>query len=275
MNLLPSSNTFASLIILLSLSVCSPPSEQHESAESDQPENSSIEPVEISQAQLIVDEAIVRHGGNQYNRARIEFDFRGRHYTSTRSEGDFVYERIFNDTVSDEPVVVTDMLDNDGFKRMIGSVEMDLRDDFKQRYSMSVNSVLYFVQLPFGLNDPAVLKTYLGEVDIKGQPYHKIQVNFRKDGGGVDFEDVFIYWFHKENKTMDYLAYSYLTEGGGLRFREAYNQRNINGIQFADYINYKADHNKYILAETDSLFTEGQLEELSRIDSEDITVSLF
>lgn len=260
----------AGLAITLALTFCAPQPDERAINNQDQ-----TSPEELTLAQQIVNEAIAKHGGNRYERAHLEFDFRGRHYTSTRNNGRFVYERIFNDTLSGQPVVVTDVLNNDGFKRMVGSDALNVRDELKQRYSMSVNSVLYFIQLPYGLNDPAARKTYLGEVEIKGEPYHKVRVAFGQDGGGVDFEDVFMYWFHKEKKTMDYLAYSYLTEGGGLRFREAYNQRTENGIRFADYVNYKADHKKHTLEKIDQLYVDDQLEELSRINSEKINVRLL
>ncbi len=257
------------LVLTLALSFCSNPSgyKTENSSESEKP-------ILDSQARQIIDEAIKVHGGDKYNTAHIEFDFRGRRYTSSRNQGIFIYERIFPDTVKGKPVIITDVLNNEGFKRMVGEDEMPLNDDFRARYSRSVNSVLYFVQLPYGLNDQAVTKKYLGQSSIRGEPYDKVEVTFEQESGGEDFQDVFIYWFHRENKTMDYFAYSYLTDNGGLRFRESINPRTINGIRFSDYINYKADYNKYKLADLEQLFNKGQLEEASRIISENIDVEL-
>ena len=59
-------------------------------------------------------------------------------------------------------------------------------------YSASVNSVHYFAVLPYGLDGKAVNKTYVNKVDIKGKSYHKIKVTFNEEGGGEDFEDVFM-----------------------------------------------------------------------------------
>lgn len=89
------------------------------------------------------------------------------------------------------------------------------------KYYNSVNSVHYFAYLPQGLNDKAVQKELLGEVVLKGEPYYKVRVTFAQEGGGNDYEDVFIYWFHKQKFTMDYLAYEFHVDGGGMRFREA------------------------------------------------------
>lgn len=77
-----------------------------------------------------------------------------------------------------------------------------------------------------------MIKEYVGEVTIKGEPYHKIMVTFQQVGGGKDHDNKFYYWFHKENHTLDYLAYSKF----GNRFRAAYNIRIVNGIRFADYV---------------------------------------
>lgn len=39
---------------------------------------------------------------------------------------------------------------------------------------------------------------------------------------------------------MDFLAYEYNVNGGGVLFREAFNSRMIEGMRFQDYINYGA-----------------------------------
>ena len=48
-----------------------------------------------------------------------------------------------------------------------------------------------------------------------------------------------MYWFNKETFKPDYLAYDFHTDGGGVRFRKAYNERYVDGIRFVDYENYK------------------------------------
>lgn len=92
--------------------------------------------------------------------------------------------------------------------------------------------------------------------------------------GGKDFDDVFMYWIHKQNFTVDYFAYKYSVEGGGIRFREAYNARIIEGIRFVDYNNYKPESKDVSLEKLDSLFEKGALKLLSTIETEDITVTL-
>ena len=228
-----------------------------------------------TKAQEVVDKAIIAHGADKFEHASIEFDFRGRHYTSKRDGGIFLYQRIFQDTIDGSPVVVRDELRNDSFQRFIDDRESTVDPKKSFAYSNSVNSVLYFIQQPYFLNDPAVNKEYLGESVLQGQSYHKIKITFGKKRGGKDYEDVFVYWFSKEKLTMDYFAYSYETDGGGLRFREAYNVNIIEGIRFADYVNYEAEFEKFEVEDLDSLYNLGLLRELSRIENFNIQVSLI
>ena len=100
-----------------------------------------------------------------------------------------------------------------------------------------------------------------------------VRVYFDQAGGGSDHEDVFLYWFNKETKTMDYFAYSYQTDGGGLRFREAVNTRTIGGILLQDYVNYKPADETVSLDTLQSMFVSGNLEKLSDINLENAVVS--
>lgn len=125
----------------------------------------------------------------------------------------------------------------------------------------------YFSVLPYGLNDKAVNKTYLGKTKIKGKDYHKIKITFNEDGGGEDFDDVFIYWIDIQTFKVDYLAYSYSESNGmGLRFREAYNERFIDSIRFVDYNNYKPKYKVLVIEDLDIHFERGALELLSKIE---------
>lgn len=225
---------------------------------------------EETMAQKLVDAVIKKHGLQKLDKSVVEFDFRDRHYRATRDGGRFVYERIFEDSLG----TYHDSLSNDNFVRRLNGELVELTDKKKNAYSNSVNSVIYFALLPYFLNDPAANKTHLGEVEIKGEPYEKIKVSFNQEGGGKDHEDVFIYWFHRNQRTMDYLAYNYQTDGGGARFRVAYNVREIEGVRFADYINLKPKEKTMAVETFDQLYESGGLEELSRIETENIRVEL-
>lgn len=223
-------------------------------------------------AQQIIDQCIAKHGGEVYDQIELSFAFRDRTYKGRRMDGKFSYERRL---VQEDGTVLLDILDNERLIRKKNGEAVQLTAKDSSAYANSVNSVFYFALLPYFLNDPAAIKTYLGSSTIKEQPYHKIQVTFRQEGGGKDFEDQFVYWIHRDNYTMDYLAYNYLTDGGGARFREAYNVRTIEGVRFADYINYKPEPDSREVATFDALFEQGLMKELSRIDTEDIEVKVL
>jgi hypothetical protein len=229
----------------------------------------SCKPKEMS-AQEIVDQAIALHGGERYNRMAISFDFRDRHYTAYRNNGIYRYTREF----TDKQGVIKDVLTNDGFQRYVNGDSVELPLERSNAFANSVNSVIYFALLPNGLNDEVVKKKLLDIVEVKGQQYYKIEVSFEEVGGGEDHEDVFIYWFHTKNFRMDYLAYQYHTEGGGMRFRAAFNQRIINGLLLADFYNYKPLLPSAVLDELDERFVSSELEQISEIKLENITISL-
>ncbi|HNP95583.1 MAG TPA: hypothetical protein PKJ63_08130 [Cyclobacteriaceae bacterium] len=223
----------------------------------------------LSDPQAIVDKTIEVSGGAKYQKSVVEFDFRDRHYIARRDGGAFSYERIFEDTTG----TVHDYVTNNGFRREINGEEVVVPDSMATKYTSSTNSVNYFALLPYGLNDPAVNKTFLGETEIEGKQYFKIKVTFSADGGGEDFEDEFLYWINQETFTMDYLAYSFEeSDEVSFRFRVGYNPRIVNGIRVQDYVNYKPENNTLKVDQAEELYKAGKLIELSRIETENVTV---
>jgi hypothetical protein len=219
------------------------------------------------EAQAIIDKAIAAHGGKRFEQLEIAFDFRDRHYTASRQNGQYTYTRSFSDSTGQ----VKDVLTNSGFTRTINGQIKKLPADRVEAFTASVNSVIYFALLPFGLNDPAVKKELLGTVTIKQIPYYKIKVGFKQEGGGTDFQDEFLYYINQKTSTMDYLAYTYATEGGGIRFRQGINPRKIQGILFQDYINL-APAGTIDFWQIEKLFEAGELKEFSRIELENLQV---
>jgi len=222
-------------------------------------------------AQKIIDKTIENAGGENYEVATINFTFRNIKYSSKRKKGNFELSRTFTDSIGE----VTDVLNNYEFTRFVNAQKIDLPDSTATKYSNSVNSVHYFVQLPYGLNDPAVKKELVGDAEIEGEKYYEIQVTFGENGGGTDHEDVYMYWISQQNFTVDYFAYKFYTGEGGIRFRKAYNPRMINGIRFVDYENYKLEPWKLVdLKTVDELYEAGKLELLSKIETEAISVEI-
>lgn len=226
---------------------------------------------ETETAEQIIDKAIEKAGGDRYKNAEISFDFRKGTYKSNREGGKFELERILADSTGTQ---YRDVVNNEGFTRYYKDSVVQLSDSMKSVYSNSVNSVHYFAQLPFGLNDDAVNKELIGKDTIHDKEYYEIKVTFDAKDGGADHEDVYMYWINTQNYNVDYLAYSFEEEGGGLRFRKAYNPRTIEGIRFVDYENYKTDDLDTPLKELDDLYEARQLELLSKIENRNIEVNL-
>lgn len=226
---------------------------------------------EKENAQEIVEKTIEKAGGEKYENARISFEFRKRKYISTRKGGQYRLERIQNDSLLGE---IRDVLDNKGFSRYLGDSLMEVPDSMATKYSNSVNSVHYFMELPYGLNDLAVNKNLVGKDSIEGEEYFEIKVSFDKQGGGKDHDDEYLYWINTQDYTVDYFAYNYETEGGGVRFRKAFNPRTIEGIRFVDYENYAYDNKDVELSKLDSLYQAGSLTQYSTIQNKNIEVTL-
>ena len=225
--------------------------------------------VEDVAAQQIVDKSIEISGGKNYLTHDVSYTFRDKQYKSQNINGKKVLKRI---TVTDS-VTITDIKKGNGFERFLDGELISLSDSMADRYANSVNSVHYFSRLPFGLNDKAVKKELLGEVSLKGEDFYKVKVTFAQANGGKDFEDTYLYWFQKQDFKPKYLAYIYHTDGGGIRFREAYNERYVNGIRFVDYNNLKPQKGHDIdFMEIGRLFAADELELLSKIELKEIAV---
>lgn len=221
-----------------------------------------------NEAENIVNQSIEAHGGDLYKSAEISFTFRERQYKIFKSPNSYSYTRAF----TDEGKKTVDVLNKEGFSREVDGEMVALSEEDKLAYTNSVNSVAYFAFLPYGLNDAAVIKKSLGSEIIEGKDYHLIKVTFEKDGGGEDFEDEFLYWINKETYLIDYLAYSYHTDGGGLRFRKAINTNEVSGLFLQDYENYKPEDESIPVEDLAELFKNGELKLLSEILLEDIQV---
>lgn len=219
-------------------------------------------------AQSIVEKSIEAHGGELFENSIIEFDFRKRHYILERDNGAFKYHRISEDSKG----TFHDIYTNNDFTRSLNNQEQSVTDEWKKRYSSSVNSVAYFALLPFGLNDLAVNKSLIGEEEVNGNLYYKVKVTFSQEGGGEDFEDVFVYWINKNNYRVDFFGYYYINDGPGIRFREAINSRKVGDLLLSDYKNYKGADGFKDVAGLAQIFKEGKLKLLSEIKLENLEV---
>ncbi|UAM99399.1 deoxyribose-phosphate aldolase [Polaribacter litorisediminis] len=220
-------------------------------------------------AQQIIDKTIVFSGSDKVENSEITFKFRDKEYAAIRENGHFELYRSY----TKDSIFIDEVLTNTGYKRVIGAHAVQLSDSLQSIYSNAINSVHYFSVLPFGLNDKAVHKKLLPSSTINGKEYYKIEITFSENGGGEDFEDIFIYWIGKDDFLIDYLAYSYHTNGGGKRFRVLKEQCRKNGVRFVDYLNFAPLNSEIELLNLDKAFENNQLKKISEIILEDIHVT--
>jgi len=216
-------------------------------------------------ATTIINEAIEAHGGDLYNKADYSFTFRKKEYRFTNSKDQFTYTV----KTTNKGKQIEDFLINGRFERYINQEKIELSQKNSNKYAAALNSVIYFATLPFKLKDKAVNKKFIETIKVKDKSYDVIEITFDKEGGGKDHEDVFYYWIHQNDKSIDYLAYKYHVNGGGVRFRSAYNRRVIDGITFQDYVNWKASTDTS-LKNLSALYEQNKLKELSKIKTENI-----
>lgn len=219
-------------------------------------------------AQEIVDRAIRLHGGDRFESSKVEFDFRGDHYEVWRDGGTFRYTRSYTDSSG----YVVEAMTNDRFTRTVDGEPYEMTEREYLLYTEQVNANVYFTFLPHKLNDPAVIKKLLDPATIEDEPYNTVEITFEQEGGGRDWQDRFLFWFHEGDGTMDYFAY-YYTPNGTSRFRKLINERTIGGIVFADHLNYNADSLGYNLEPAPAAFEAGELPLTSEVILENIRVT--
>lgn len=222
----------------------------------------------ISTSQII-NKSIKAHGWDQDDFS-IVFDFRDYQYELKRKNKFYSFQR----TTKKEGNVIKDLMSSKKkLKRFINDKSVELSDSMTNIFSNSLNSVMYFFQLPRPLKDQAVITKYLGLAKIFNEKYWTIKVTFKENGGGKDYQDEFRYWININNGQIDYIAYNYLTEGGGTRFRQAVNKQLNQGFIFQDYINFKPNVKFVSLDSLPILFEAGNLIKVSNIKNKNIRVT--
>jgi hypothetical protein len=188
----------------------------------------------------IVDRAIEYHGGAAFTSSEIRFELCSKSGCSTvrtRVDGGlFDHEVSARVSAGERRVRVTndsvELTENGEPRPVAAEREQELRDWVMAR--------IYFALLPFRLDDPSVYKQDLGLEEWDGRRLHKVKVTFTP-GSSTHARDEYLYWFDPASGRLEQFAYSYATDGGGLRFRRTFDHRTIGGIHFFDQQNYGVD----------------------------------
>ena len=226
-------------LLLLTLAACG--------EASDAPTVASAE-----RARTLIAQAQAAHASDSLDGARLSFSFRGTDYSAQFGGEGQLYARYGQDAMGP----FTDTLDSGGFRRTRGAHTDSLPPAASLAAEESLNSVLYFALLPRPLSDDAVQPRHLGRTTIGDEPYQVLGVTFGREGGGRDWQDRFVYWIHDERHTIDFLAYAFHVNGGGMRFREAFGARDVGGVRVQNYRNF---------APMDEAMSPGDLERLPEL----------
>lgn len=214
-----------------------------------------------------IEKTNIAHGTTNLKGHNLRFTFREYQYGLTQKKHQKLYSRtrfIGSDTLTDT------LLNGSDFGRWVNDKPIRLPDSLKQRYAESINSVLYFIQIPRVLKDAAVQSSFVGEENIQGEPYIRLKVTFQQDGGGVDYQDEYRYWIHQKTHLIDFLAYRFYSGKGGTRFRKVSHRERVNGMVFQDYENFSSPTPFSPLDSIASLYTKGKLKKVSDIQQKEI-----
>lgn len=237
-------------------------------------DNNSYEKVEYSNiyfppdsAEWVIRRSINEHGGMWTDRY-VEFVFRNRLYSFKTDSGKFIYTVTYSDSFR----IIKHILTNGGLRSFINDVEHVFEDEQAKAAAASLNSVIYFFMLPQRLLDMAVESEYLGKQKILNRVHYTVKIGFSKQGGGEDHDDEFVFWFDAGDFKMNYFAYRYHREGGGVRFRIADSAYTTSGFRIQHYLNLKYDSISIRLETLPDLFVQDQLDTLSYISIENLKI---
>ncbi len=231
------------------------------------PKNKILPENKISPA-YIIQKAIEYSGKDKIQDNKITFKFRDKIYISESVCDQFKLIRI------DSSKNVKDVLYKNEIERKINGKTVQLADTTSTNIKSSINSVHYFVHLPYRLKDPAVQAQRLKDDTINEKGYYKLQVEFNESGGGEDFQDIYHYWFDQEDFSLDYLAYKFYTNDGGMRFRAKRVEKRLNDIIFQDYNNFKPSSDTTQIDELSKAYQNNKMIKVSEIITIPLSVSL-
>ena len=220
----------------------------------------------------IVDRAIEHHGGDLFERSRVRLTVASRSGSfdvDSTIEGDR-FEYVIRASAGDDPREYR--RDNAALEVTEGGEPMAMDERERRRAESYVNQRMYFLFLPYKLNDPGTWKEDQGLEEWSGRQLHRVRVTFAA-GSSDGADSAYLYWFDPETARLEQFAYDY-SEGTGLRFRTLRNYRRIGGLLFYDADNYGLNTRDGGLTVDDitPAYVAGELPLVSRIEHRDVEV---
>ncbi len=190
----------------------------------------------------VVDRSIALHGGPVVAASRVRLTVSsksGSFDIVTERRGDTFDHRIIEGEGADGR---THRQTNTSLEITEGGATQPVAADDRRRAESYVNQRMYFLFLPYKLNDPGTYKEDLGLETWDGRELRKVRVSFQPGTSAGD-ESQYMYWFDPETSRLEQFAYDY-SGGTGLRFRKLFNYREVGGIVFYDAENYGLNTNR-------------------------------
>jgi len=184
----------------------------------------------------IVDRAIEHHGGDLFEHSRVRLTVASRSGSfdvDSTTDGDR-FEYVIRASAGDDEREYR--RDNAGLEVTEAGEPMDMDEREHVRAESYVNQRMYFLFLPYKLNDPGTYKEDQGLEEWNGRQLNRIRVTF-EPGSSDGADSAYVYWFDPETARLEQFAYDY-SKGTGLRFRILRNYRRIGGLLFYDADNY-------------------------------------
>lgn len=220
----------------------------------------------------IVDRAIEHHGGDLFGHSRVRLTVASRSGSfdvDSTTDGDRFEYVIRASEGSDEREY---RRDNKALEVTESGEPMEMDEPERARAESYVNQRMYFLFLPYKLNDPGTYKENQGLEEWNERQLHRVRVTF--EAGSSDGADsAYVYWFDPETARLEQFAYDY-SKGTGLRFRILRNYRRIGGLLFYDADNYGLNTPDGGLTVDDitPTYVEEELPLVSRIEHRDVQV---
>ncbi len=220
----------------------------------------------------IVDRAIEHHGGDLFESSRVRLTVASRSGSfdvDSTIEGDR-FEYVIRASAGDDEREYR--RDNSALEVTEGGDPMDMDEREQVRAESYVNQRMYFLFLPYKLNDPGTFKEDQGLEEWNGRQLNRVRVTFQA-GSSDGADSAYVYWFDPETARLEQFAYDY-SAGTGLRFRTLRNYRRIGGLLFYDADNYGLNTPDGGLTVDDitPAYVEEELPLVSQIELRDVDV---
>lgn len=237
-----------------------------------EPEPGPTSPPGTSERLDIVDRAIEYHGGELFEQSRVRLTVASRSGSfdvDSTTDGDRFEYLIRESNASDARQY---RRDNTMLEVTESGEPMAMDEVAQVRAESYVNQRMYFLFLPYKLNDPGTYKEDQGLEEWNGRPLHRVRVTFEPDTS-AGAESAYVYWFDPETARLEQFAYDY-SGGTGLRFRVLTNYRRIGGLLFYDADNYglNTPDGGLTVDDISPAYVEDELPLVSQIEHRDVDV---